>query len=293
MINLTEIQGIANIAASISTTLAIAVPTETDGFRPQLGFENTESELSEEILVFDVQEDQSIDVDAEITDHYTEDGSITDNISFRPEIIVTNGLIGELTTQSRTKTGRSVEMAIEKAGQIASFLPNLSASALAVNNRAISLIQSTEKIERFTIKKWASLNKSSAVVFTGAETPEELSEKIKNAKNQTYQAEAFQKIYGYMKQRKLFTVHTPWGVFKNCAIQKLRAVQDSESKDVSSFQVIFKSIRIAEVSFSSSEELGFNPRQATGVTSQQGAIEVNKGTSSLGANTSFLNGASL
>lgn len=61
----------------------------------------------------------------------------------------------------------------------------------------------------------------------------------------TRQADVFAYFYQCWKGRLLFSVETPWGIFENMALLSVRAEQSEETKDATTFTVVFKKMRIA------------------------------------------------
>ena len=284
MINLSELSDVNRLANSMGN-LILAIPNQNEGIRPQDNYEDS-YKLSKKIFVFDYEDEQTLDLESEITEHYTESSEmLTDNISIKPEIITTSGFIGELNNKPDSEFLTQAQNVIEdRLVSISQFLPEISSAAQSALNRAEAYNRNLKKIQQIETDKWQSVNTTPAI-FTGIENPEEISEQNKNAKNQSRQAQAFQLFYGYYKKRNLFTVHTPWGVFKNCAIQSLRASQDGTTRYVTNFNVTFKVVRIASTIYEiRPEEVPFNPKDSTTTTRQQADFEMDKGAISLSRN---------
>jgi hypothetical protein len=93
--------------------------------------------------------------------------------------------------------------------------------------------------------------------------------------NQNKQQVAFQQFYGYMQSRTLFTVQTPWAVLENMALMRVHPVQDSTTRELTTFEVSFKRIRTAKT-----QTTGFLSSILDGRAAAQAAGLVDLGVSS-------------
>lgn len=175
---------------------------------------------------FHYRGEDSVQLQSDITDFWVEDNSpVQDHIALKPEIITVQGFIGELNNvppQIFSPFGLNIA---EKVTLLSAFRPGLSATATRTINRASQVYSAANKV--------ASSIVSAIGAFAGGPT--------------SAQSNAFQKFYGYWKNRTLFTVQTPWNVFDNMAILSLKAIQSEETRMISDFEIQFKKINFVEV----------------------------------------------
>lgn len=278
MIAVNSLEDYTQLARSLGN-IVLALPEETEGFTPQSKYD-TSKLIEDSAFLFDYEQGNEISLESETTDHYVEDGSIvSDNISNKPEMISTTGFVSELTTRIKGRfLGEQVRKARLQANKLtilSPYFPRLTTQANQLLNKAERLYRDAQFISELATDKWSGINpvaNNSVVYFTGNETAEEIEAKIKKAKNQTNQQEAFQKLYSYWKKKTLFTVRTPFAVFKNCAIISIQARQDDNSRHVSTFAVRFKVLRTGRTeTLTAQDGVMFTPEDASEILKSQGS----------------------
>lgn len=219
----TGINALSNLIAVTPYSYGINATQQTSAF---LDGSFTTSKISPPTFLFDYEGEQTVTLESDITDHYIEDNtSIQDQIALKPEMITTHGFIGELNDIPPNTAFQIAKIVAEKLTVISAYTPALSAAALLAYNEAFYAYQ----IASNALAAAQSLGN----LLSGT------------AQNQTKQAKAFQKFYGYWANRTLFQVITPWGSFANMAIKTLRAVQDPDTKVITNFEVTFKKMKFA------------------------------------------------
>ena len=214
------------------------------GYQPQ---GKNETDVLGPKLLFHYEGENSVMLESDITDHYVEDNTaINDQIALRPESITVTGYIGELNNVTPDRF-EIPKLLAEKLTIVNAYVPLLSAAALMAYNRAVFLYSIGVNAANAGIASWSSItNSTESAVITGSDTGTDINTLASaKVKNQNKQQLAFQQFYGYWRNRTLFTVQTPWAIFKNMAIKSLRATQTEETNQVSSFEVNFKIIRFA------------------------------------------------
>ena len=278
MIAINSLEDYTQLARSLGN-IVLALPEETEGFTPQNKYD-TSKLIEDSAFLFDYEQGNEVDLESETTDHYVEDGSeISTSISNKPEIISTTGFVSELTTRIKGRLfGEQIRKARFQANKLnilSPYFPQLTTQATQFLNKAERLYRDAQFITELATDKWAGINPSAnnaVVYFTGTETPEEIEAKINKARNQTNQQEAFQKLYSYWKKRTLFTVRTPFAVFKNCAIVSIKARQDDSSRHVSSFDIRFKVLRIVKTkTINPQDGIMFTPEDSSEILKSQGS----------------------
>ncbi len=269
---------LANISNAQNTALALSnlvlVTPQDLGFQPQ-NPKNPDGTLSKAepppALLFHYEGEQSITIEAEVTDHYVEDNTaVQDHIALRPEIVNTQGFIGELNNVPNKFTGVFKEVA-DRLTTVTAFAPKLSATAQNVFNQASAAFSLAKTVANSAVSAWSSLSgKPASNISTIGENGLVVGE------NQNKQQVAFQQFYGYMQSRTLFTVQTPWCVIQDMALIRLHPVQDSTTRQMTTFEVSFKRIRTAKTQISNR----FGIRALDGRAAQQAASLLDLGTSS-------------
>lgn len=235
------------ITAQSLNNLILVWPQQKTGYQPQSQLFGGKSG-SDERFLFDIEGQNEITLDSEITDHYVENNySVSDHIALAPEIITTKGFVGELHNNTNEASPLIKELA-NKLGDIAAFDPALSISARRAYAQAFQAYQAVSILKRSAIAAWSNVgaNKNQPTEIDSSLSAEDFAKSVNNFSTQNRQQIAFQKFYGYRKARALFTVQTPWAIFKNCAIQQIVATQDETTRFVTSFNVTFKPIQVAQ-----------------------------------------------
>ena len=197
-------------------------------------------------FVFDFLGEEEVTFESDITDHYVEDNTaIQDQISLKPETITTHGFIGELNDVPPAALA-ILQAAANKLTAIGAYAPQLSATALIAYNDAFEAYQTAANVANTAISAWSSIGNAisgsdgqSVIGSSG------LTGGLDGISNQNLQQTYFQQFYYYWRNRVLFTVQTPWAVFQNMAILRLRAVQDETTNTITDFEITFKMIRVA------------------------------------------------
>ena len=256
--------------------LVLATP-QSIGYRPQ-----KESGGLGESVLFTYERENTATLESEITDHYVEDNSaIQDQISLRPEIITVNGVIGELNDalpRIDTATGFLLDQIESKLFVLGGYLPQLSVTALRARNAAFQGYQLAENAQETidSLREYPATFGQDGITTNRNVIGSEGLEGSPENPSQTKQQVMFQKFYSYWRNRTLFTVQTPWAIFKNCAIQSLKAIQSEDTGEITDFEVSFKVMRFAEtISFSF-----VNQPQLDGRAAEQSAEVENNGSQS-------------
>lgn len=284
----TNLQGLAPIttAATALSNLVLVSPQNTQGYQPQSADGSTAAQPP--ALLFHYEGEQTASLESDITDHYIEDNTaIQDQIALRPETVTTHGFIGEL-NDIAPKALQLLKTAAQKLTVISAYTPVLSETALIAYNEALLIYQTGANAVNSAVSAWSSINGQDGENVIGStgllnNVFDEASGSVKN--NQNKQQVIFQQFYGYWRSRTLFTVQTPWAVFQNMAIQKLRAIQDAETRVITDFEVTFKMMRFSNTS----SLVGLSPI-LQGRAQAQSASLVDQGTTAPSPSISFTQG---
>lgn len=279
MANISGIAG-ATTAATALSNLILATPNLI-GYQPQNGSSllNQTPVQTPPSLVFNYEGEQTVILESDITDHYVEDNTaVQDQIALRPEIITTHGFIGELNDIAPIPL-QVLQTAASKLTVVSAYLPVLSVTALLAYTEATLAYEVAASAVNSAVSAWSSINGGSGSTVLN------LSSSISTSALQSKQAVYFQQFYAYWKNRVLFTVQTPWGIFANCAIKTLRAIQDETTNVITDFDVSFKVMRFAQTIVTTGNQQGRLNSQASplsngGTSTPASSISVNQGLAS-------------
>jgi len=268
-INLGSISAKTTKALALSN-LVLVSPQSTVGYQPQNppNDDGTPSTAEQPpALLFNYEGEQSILLESDITDHYVEDNSSRqDQIALKPEVVQTQGFIGELNNVPPPGLGL-LKTITDRLTVLTAFAPGLTTTAQNVYNQASAGYALAKNIQNTAVSAWSSI-KNTALDSNGQSVIG--ANGLAVAESQNRQQTAFQQFYGYWAARTLFTVQTPWCVIEDMAIQRVRPVQDAEATDFTTFEVTFKRIRTAKTQLTNQNGLGFldgrAASQAAGIT---------------------------
>lgn len=269
MINLELLANTATTAKGLSDLILVR-PNQPIGYKPQATelekanaeeFQFVDFQGQQRVLVnpeaffFNYEGEQSIQLTSEITDHYVEDNTtIQDQVALAPEEITTNGFVSELNDIAPPPL-EPLNIAAEKLVLVSAYTPQLSVTANLAYSRAKFFYDNALTIRNNAVQTWQSITGSTPA---GTE--------------QNKQQKAFQKFYGYWRERRLFTLQTPWAIFNNMIIKSLKAIQSADNNVISNFEITFKKMRFAQTQVAAaSEMLGFYQSSRT---KTQGADKV-------------------
>lgn len=234
--------GQATATAQGLSNLILVNPQKNVGIQAQLSPGTTGTSPPKNFL-FDYEEENTISFESDITDHFVEDNtSLQDQIALRPVVITTSGFIGEL-TDVLAGTPDIIRLAEQKLSLLAPFIPGVTSTAARAANAAAQIYSTASLAASAAVSAWDSINGTSQDVNGLA--PGDVNEKV-----QTKQQVAFNRFFGYWNNRQLFTVQTPWAIFKDMAIKSMRAIQDKDTRMITNFEVTFKQMKFASSSAS-------------------------------------------
>ena len=190
--------------------------------------------------VFDIIDDEEFSVDSDITDHYVEANyAIQDHIALRPEHFTLRGYVAEL--------GDIFQYALTQIYQQVIGLPLVTSFAPVFTQQATKVYETSQQ----------AVNNAGQVVYQAGSAYNLFAGLSTTA---TKQQNAFQYFYNLWQARVLCNVETPFAVFSNMSIERVRALQRGTSRTVSDFEVTFKKMRIIKNAVTTSAPVSnFNP----------------------------------
>lgn len=180
-------------------------------------------------FAFDYQGDDTVSMDNEITDHFMEDNTASqDHIGVKPIMVTLRGLVSELAlaqsvANSVSAALASVENQLSQAdAYLGSYAPGTAQTMLAAITQAQSVAIQIEQAA-------ARAAQIASFFLPGPQYN----------KQQT----GYSQLNALYKARTLFTVFTPFEVFDNMAIVSVKATQPEKSRTTSDFTVTMKQLR--------------------------------------------------
>lgn len=243
MPNLSALAPITTAATSLSN-LILVTPQADEGYQP-LNKPDPTGQPSERpqppALLFHYEMENAVNLMSDITDHYVEDNTaVQDQIALMPEIVTTEGYIGEL-NDVVPKALRPLKFIADKLTALTAYAPRQTVTAQLAYAQAFFLYQTASSVADSAVSAWSTL----AGGVNGGQEVVPGSGVLRAGGPQNRQQTMFQQFYGYWKRRTLFTVQTPWAIFQNMAIKDVVPVQSGETRQITSFKVTFKMIRTA------------------------------------------------
>lgn len=178
-------------------------------------------------FVFSIPQTESINLQAQITDHWTETNvAIQDHIALEPIKITLTGMVSEV-VWTKDKASAAAEQAIQRAMEVPALRPGVDQNT----TQYLAAYQEAQRQYESALKSYKTLN--------------DLYQN--NQVSNTLQGVAYGTLSRYFLTRTLCTVNTPWKFFTNMAIEALSFSQDETTKDVSTVTVTFKQINSISV----------------------------------------------
>lgn len=260
--------------------LILVTPGATIGYQP-LNPNGSDGRPSEskppKSFVFAYEGEQSVTLESDITDHYVQDNiAVQDQMSLKPPMYNSYGYIGEL-DDVLPGYAQLLKNTANKLTTVGVYTPKLTITAQRAYQAALFSYQTSRNVVNSISESVSGLgNLISGNSGQSVIGPDGL---LKKGTAQNKQQTAFQLWYAYWNNRTLFNVQTPWAVYSNMAIQRLRAIQEADTDVVSGFEVSFKQIRtVASISVAPGSSLGASALE--GRLALQSAPGTNLGASS-------------
>jgi hypothetical protein len=263
-------------AATALSNLALVTPLLNYGYGPVSAIDGTP--LANPWL-FTYEGENTVDLEAEVTDHYLEDNStVNQHVALKPELITVHGFKGEVENMLPLQ-GPAGFLAQAVLGAVTDFQPSFSKSAQNVINQAAQAYQQAQVLANAAVGAWNTVSGNTGPTVIGSEGVE-----FTNP-NQNKQQALFTQIYGYWRQQisqttpVFFNVQTPWAIFTPCVLMKVRAIQPEDTDELTDFYLTFKMIRYVSTASS--------PLVAAGRAALSLSPSVNNGTLSLASGPSL------
>lgn len=218
-------------------------------------------------FLFDIPDRDSIKVDWDVTDHFTESNSfLNDHKVKKPIIITLTGFVGELVFRAPAGVEGLVQEISNRLEVVDAYLGDLTPGFVQDAQRVVQQAQSTISAINQTLDKAQNI-----IGFFEGEGLEE-----------TAQQKAFSELNA-LGDEIILTVQTPWNFYDDMTIQSLSFTQDGESEQITDISVTLKQIRISETETVDFDQDQFPIRELiqSGPEEDQGNIRGQEESSSL------------
>lgn len=179
-------------------------------------------------FLFDYEGETQINVQSEITDHYSEQNTfVNDQAAQKPQRITMRGFVGELVSNPKvgvlgainTLQGKLTSLSAITGKYTPSVVQKIQANLTTVN-------QAVNKIDN-------AISRAQNVVglFVGS------------APAPTKQEKAYQQLYALWANNTVFTLETPFNYFRSVMIESMVFVQPEETTSWSELSVTVKEVR--------------------------------------------------
>ena len=218
-------------------------------------------------FLFDIPDQDSIQIDWDITDHFTENNSfLNDHKVKRPIIITLTGFIGELVYRKAQGVEGALQSISNRLETVEAYLGDSTPGEVQQAQRAVQQAQSTVSAINQTLDKVQNV-----IGFFDGDDPQP-----------TAQEKAFNQLSA-LGDQIILTVQTPWQFFDDMTIQSLGFTQDGVTNEITDISVTLKQIRIAETKTVNFDKNQFPVREnvQSGPDEDQGNIRGQEENSSL------------
>ena len=183
-------------------------------------------------FVFDIPDTESLQLQSDITDHFTESNSfLNDHIVRKPIILTLTGFVGELVFRAPAGILGAVQELDNRLETVEAYAGDLTPGEVQTAQRIIGQTQSAISAINQTLDKVENV----VGLFDGEEA------------GLTLQQKAYNALFSLWKEYSVVTVQTPWRFFRSMAIQSVSFTQNAESEEMSDISVTLKEMRIADI----------------------------------------------
>ncbi len=187
-------------------------------------------------FVFDQYDDDSIDVEAEVTDHFAEDNSFTqDMAAIHPIECTLSGFVGEIALPAPNSGFGALFQGLEtKLGTVSAFGGKYTPGGLQKKINAIN--GSLQSAQNYVNQVSQYLNQAQNLLGM-----------FKSGASKTRQQQSFSSLATLINSKVPVTITTPWAAFPNMLCISFHMDQGGETKDKSRVELKFKQIRLVPI----------------------------------------------
>lgn len=208
-------------------------------------------------FVFDYLGDTTLNLEADITDHYSENNfAVQDHVAIKPTRVVLKGFVSELVHKAPQGVVGLLASMQSGLSQIDAYLESYTPGVVQTLQKAVTQVQNTVNNINNTLQKAQNV----ISLFPGAPP------------TTTKQETAYIQLSIALRTKQVMTIETPFHVFDNMIIERLTLIQPEETKTWADISVTLKQLRFVDVTLVADDGT-FANRLA-----QQRAAATNKGT---------------
>lgn len=181
-------------------------------------------------FLFDVPDNDSINLNWDVTDHFTESNSfLNDTKVKKPAIITLSGFVGELVFRAPEGIEGSVQEISNRLETVEAYLGDFTPGAVQEAQRVVQQAQSAISAINQTLDKIGNI----AGFFAG-DGPQE-----------TEQQRAYRTL-ATLGDEVVLSAQTPWEFFDDMTIMAIGVSQDGKSNQITDISVTLKQIRVSD-----------------------------------------------
>jgi hypothetical protein len=179
-------------------------------------------------FVFDYETEASVTLQAEVTEHYTENNTfVMDHVAHKPARVVLRGLVGELVAAKPQGVTGALSLLTGKLSTIPAMLGKYTPGALKKIQGVVN--NATNTVNK--IDNYISRAQNIVGLFIGS-TP-----------GPTRQHTAYAELFALWWTSQVVTVETPYRYFDSMVIEQITFNQDEDSDSFSEITVTLKEVR--------------------------------------------------
>jgi hypothetical protein len=184
-------------------------------------------------FVFDIPTRETLTLETDITDHYMENGSYTnDHAVDKPVKATLSGFVGELFVGKKEGLLGLVDQGIGELGPLTGFAGEFFPAEVQAFNAALDTVSQATAAASNALKKGADF-----IDFLAG------TERVFLKR----QKEALSTLDALRRSRATFALTLPWAYYDNMMIESITVDGDPETEQWSEFTVTVKQVRFAEV----------------------------------------------
>ena len=195
-------------------------------------------------FLFDVPDQDSIQVDWDVTDHFTESNSfLNDHKVKKPVIVTLTGFVGELVSKPPEGLEGALQRISNRLETVEAYAGDSTPGGIQNEQRTIQQAQRTVSAINQTLDKAGSL-----VSFFSGSGPQE-----------TEQQKAYRTLVS-LGNEVILSVQTPWEFFDDMTIISVGVIQGGETNQITDISVTLKQMRISDTKTTDFDQNQFPPR---------------------------------
>lgn len=182
-------------------------------------------------FVFDYEGEDTVTLQAEITDHYLESNDpVQDHIAQKPVRVVLRGFVSELAQKAPAGLVGALAAIQNKLTAVPAYLGKYTPGAIQGIQRSLTTVQSTVNQINLGLAKVQNI-----VSFLPGAAPQKSKQQV-----------AFAQLQALWLSRQVLTVQTPYQYFDSMVIESISFIQPEETQSWSDISVTLKQLRFVE-----------------------------------------------